>query len=411
MIDMKTFVYKTILLAACACCTLTMTAQKIEESIKYRRSSIYSVLINHTEQKFATEIRKSFLLMPVPDKYEDHNLSIRCLDMDSKLAGAKSEKENPAVTAFLNDNNVASRLVAKWYNRDMFTGLGNLELIQERGMISITEEQKALYANTVKGVDRSYDMVGEELIGNTFVLVNDIRYVDKEKTGKSWGMALKIFGAVAGAATGDRSLTNLGNSVGNMMETLKGFTVRVNTFLYQLEWNEDLKNEVEATFDTGNPNDFDNIRTKLKLKYVGKVESKGSNTSFMGVNLDEPINMVKKACQRALDDNVADLQHQFVAFRTKSPLISVTPLKAYVGLKEGVSADSKFEVLEEIEDENGKISYKRVGVIKPKANMIWDNRYMAVEENAPNSGLGFTTFEKVSGKIEGEGLLIREMDK
>lgn len=408
---MKTFVCKTILVAACACCMTAVSAQKLEESIKYRRSSIYTILVNHTEQKFATEIRNSFMMMPVPDKYEDHNLSVRCLDIETKLDGAKSEKENPLITEFLNNNYVASRLVAKWYNRDMFTGEGNTNLIVERGAIGMTEEEKAIYSRTTRRIDGNYDKVGEELIGNTFVLVNDIRYVDKENTGKGWGMGLRLFGSILGAATGNRDLTNMGNSLGNMMETLKGFSVRVNTFLYQLEWNEDIQHLAEATFDEGNPEAFEGIRSKFHLKYVGKVESKGSTTSFMGVNLDEPINMVNKACQRALDDNVADLQHQFIAFRTKSPLISNKPLRAYVGLKEGVSADSRFEVLEEVEDEKGRISYHRVGVIKPKPNMIWDNRYMAIEENAPNAELGFTTFERVSGKIVGEGLLIREMDR
>ena len=78
-------------------------------------------------------------------------------------------------------------------------------------------------------------------------------------------------------------------------------------------------------------------------------------------------------------------------------------------MKEGVTAKSKFEVLEVIEMENGKHKYNRVGIIEPIENLIWDNRFMAVEEGAQGATLGFTTFRKVSGKDFAKGMLIREM--
>ena len=54
----------------------------------YRRSSVYSVLVNHTDQQFAAEIKEAFLQIPVPDQFNDHNLSVKVLNMDKKLAGA-----------------------------------------------------------------------------------------------------------------------------------------------------------------------------------------------------------------------------------------------------------------------------------------------------------------------------------
>ena len=106
---------------------------------------------------------------------------------------------------------------------------------------------------------------------------------------------------------------------------------------------------------------------------------------------------------------MVDLQRNYEEFRTKSPLLSVEPLTAYVGMKEGVNAKSKFEVLEVVEMENGTHKYNRVGVIEPIENLIWDNRYMAVEEGAQGATLGFTTFRTVSGKDFAKGMLIREM--
>ena len=44
-----------------------------ETTMDYRRSSIYSIMINHTEQQFASEIKEAYLQIPVPDKFNDHN--------------------------------------------------------------------------------------------------------------------------------------------------------------------------------------------------------------------------------------------------------------------------------------------------------------------------------------------------
>ena len=121
--------------------------------------------------------------------------------------------------------------------------------------------------------------------------------------------------------------------------------------------------------------------------------------------------MVRKACQRAIDENIASLQSAFEEFRIKTPLIGNAPITAYIGMKEGVNEDSHFEVLETIENEDGTREYKRVGIIKPIKSLIWDNRYMAVEEGAPTANLGCTYFKKESGDEFLPGMLIREIEK
>ena len=138
-------------------------------------------------------------------------------------------------------------------------------------------------------------------------------------------------------------------------------------------------------------------------------ESSGKDISFMGINENEPQVMVLKACQRALDENVANLQKNFEVFKIKAPLTGVEPLKCEIGLKEGVTEKSRYEVLEAVMNDQGHIEYKRQGIIRPVKGKIWDNRFMAIEERADNASLGFTTFEKVSGGDFYQGMLIREL--
>ena len=404
-----------IICSVVAGCFIASTAFAQEEGkeIDYRRSSIYSVMVSHTDQNYADEIKQAFLDMEVPDKYNDHNLSVKVIDMDKKLKGARSDQENQIITNVLNQNNIGSRLVGKWFNRDAYTGQCDVELVKERGLYNASEFDKAIAARSQRARALLED-AGEELIGNTFVLVNDIRYIDKAQKAKGFATALRIIGQVAGAATGVNT-SNLTDNLGDMIESIKGFKVKINTFLYQLEWDEATsanfyQNHYSDTPDESKRKAFELGRSNYKLKFAGKVESKGNTASFMGINEDQPQVMVLKACTRAIDENIADLGHEVEAFRVRVPLLSTEPITAPIGMKEGVSKNSRFEVLEVNEDpETGKRTYKRAGVIQPISSLIWDNRFMAEEEGAPGATLGKTTFKKVSGGDFYPGMLIREI--
>lgn len=404
---------KTKYIALSIALTVTMTVQAQEKENDYRRSSLYSILVNHTDQKFADEIKEAFLDMEIPDKYNDHNLSVKVMDMDKKLKGARSDQENVSITNFLDQNQVASRLVAKWFNRNTFTGQCDVELIKERGLYNASEFDKAMAARSQRARALLED-AGEDLIGNTFVLVNDIRYIDKSKKSQGFATALRVLGTVAAVATGS-NMDNLTDNLGDMIESIKGFKVKINTFLYQLVWDEPTSATFYQNHFSATPNNqmlqaFENGRGTYKLKFVGKVESKGSTTSFMGIREDQPQMMVLKACTRAIDENIADLGHEVEAFRVRVPLLSSEPITAPIGMKEGITKNSRFEVLEVNEDsDTGRRTYKRAGIIQPISNLIWDNRFMAVEEGAQGATLGHTTFKKVSGGDFYPGMLIREI--
>lgn len=394
--------------------TQTSMAEEANESgMDYRRNSLYSLMVNHTDQKYSNEIKNAFLDIETSDKFNDHDLSVKVVNINKKIKDSNSDEESQMITDFLNTNNVGSRLVARWFNRNTKTGECNVELVKERGLYNASEFDRAMAARSQRAQALLED-AGENLIGNTFVLVNDIRYIDKSRASQAAAGAVRVLGALAKQFTGV-DVTSLANSVGNMVETIKGFKVKINTYLYQLEWNEETamkfyQDHYSAVPDEAKKQAFENDRGAYKLKFVGRVESKGNATSFMGIKESEPQVMVLKACNRAIDENIADLQSEVEAFRVKVPLSNANPIQAPIGMKEGVSRTSQFEVLEESEDpETGKRVYKRVGVIAPVSNLIWDNRFMAVEEGANNATLGSTTFKKVSGSDFFPGMLIREI--
>lgn len=288
-----------------------------------------------------------------------------------------------------------------------------MDLVQTRGLYDASELDREFAARSARGMAMLED-AGEELIGNTFLLVNEINYIDKAKRSQNVATGIKVFGSLFSAFSGI-DITDYTDLSGNMVETIKGFRVKIKTRLYQLVWDDETANTFYKFYYTEKPDtkkmtDFERNRDIFKMRYVGVVESKGSTTSFMGINEEEPLLMIRKACQRAIDENIADLQKKHEPFRIKSPIIGIEPeIKVQIGLKEGITKDSKFEVLEAVE-KNGKIKYQRVGVIKPVATKIWDNRFMAAEEGAYGADFKATSFIKVSGGDFYPGLLVRQIE-
>lgn len=381
------------------------------DEVKYRRSSLYSLLISHSDRKFNKEIEKSFSEIPIPDTYNDHDLSVKIVTIEGKVNKDNKIKDqfvqgSADINAFLDNNKIASRLVGRWFDRDFETGECDMNLIQTRGLYAASEIDKAKAASTLRGNALLAD-AGEDLITNTFVLANDITYKDKSKGSKAFGIGLRLLGALASAYTGNSDYQEMGNSLGDIADTFKGFSVIVHTSLYKLVWDDAISSEFYGVW--GNKQKFEDMRGHFILKYIGEQKSNGSTTSFMGIREDKPEVMVRKACQRALDENIANLQHNFQSFQIKTPLESVEPYEARVGKKEGITEQSLFEVLEPQKKDDGKIIYKKVGELKPVSNLIWDNRYMAEEEMAEGASLGCTTFKKVRGSDFQVGYLIRQI--
>ena len=384
-------------------------------SIQYRRSSLYSILLVDTSQKMCQEIINSFVELPVPDKFNDHNLCLRYVIATKKQQKGKNLDDN--LSEFFRKNNVPKRLVAKWFDRDKQNGSFDISTILQRGYYNASISDLDAAVHTVRGRDILSD-AGEQLIGNTFVIVNNISYVDKEQGAEAAAQAFKVIGSVLGAIGGVGG--SIGESVGNLAQTIAqtiaGFTVRVNTSLYRLEWNDEIASAFYSQYyydksnvDKAKKQAFEDENGLFKLNYVGSVSAISDQTVMRG--LYHPKDVFRKVLARAIDKNIVALQKKFDEFKVVVPIYKLQDNKVMVqiGMKEGVSNSSRYEVLEIVQNENGRYTYVRKGVIKPVDKKIWDNRYMAVDEEADNADLNYTTFEVVSGSDFYPGMLIREI--
>lgn len=410
---------------------------------KYRRSSLYTVLIRHPEAKYGNSIDSAFLSIPTPDKFNNHDLSIKSFDAENaprKRKGKVRDDYNlQTIDNFVTENQIPRGLVAKWFSRDAETGAFDMGLIQERGNYDASQLDIRLADQSALGRATLAD-AGEELIGKTFVLVNDITFVDKgEKSAKAGGW-LRALGAIAGAATGT-DMSSVGDAAAMLVNEIDGFSVNITSYLYRLKWND----EVAATFyqdywtDASGPDAdrsaaFDTTNL-FKVEYVGKTMTSAGNLASKSFAKSKESQMLK-VCTRAIDKSIVQLQRDFDEFKVNVPLYRINEdgtVDVQIGLKEGINARSQFDVLMPVEDENGRTTYEKIGKIQPIEDRIWDNRFGADEEaealaaeqaagkkienakesdDAPlgNVTLAATTFKVLSGtKKIVPGCLVREV--
>jgi hypothetical protein len=386
--------------------TIFAQTEATNPTTKYRRSSLYTLMIDDQTRPYANVIKASFEKGPIPEKFNDHNLGTRVIPS----SGVKDESRN--ITTYIESNMIARDIVAKWFNRSAKGGF-NMDLIKICG----SYDAGALDIAKAKASERGLAILadaGEELIKNTFVLVNDYRYISKEEVAKKTNSFLSKLGTVAsyaGVPGADKintisTITSLGVGIAG-----KGYVVKTTAYLYRLVWDEET-----ASIFYNNYWVDDKTVTPEKIKAFNeskafKLELIGSETSWADVQSSvftkkTEEELIEKATIKAVDAVIVELQKNHDEFKTKTPLYSGEPISAKIGLKEGLSYKSKFDVLEQRQDKNGKTEYVIVGTLKvDKKYPIWDNRYGANEENT-TSTIDKTFFEKSSGKDFYPGMLI-----
>lgn len=395
------------------------SAQNADSLMQYRRSSLYSLLISHPDLKMNDEIVNAFMALQTPDKYNNHDLDIKCVTTDSPQKNLR-----PDIEEWLEENEIAKGLVSKWFLRDDVTGGFDPSLILERGLYGATAMDVETARQSKRGIDALGDK-GYEMISNTFVIVNDITYIDHEKNAQIASGVLALISGIAAISSSEdedndaAAIVSGAAAAGSLISSMiAGFTVRIRTYLFQLEWDDETAGKFYDLyyFDSQSGDSSASLRkaayekddSTFRLKYVGQYKARSDKPVLRG--LYSPEDVFRKVCARAIDNNVMKLQRKFDQFKVKVPLSGTSPLSAPIGLKEGVRPGSRYEVLVPVLDEaTGAVRYNRRGVIRPVAGQIWDNRYMASEEEAEGADLSATTFSVVSGGGFTPGMLIREI--
>lgn len=420
-----------------ACATLTAQAQ---QDLSYRRNALATMLVWHPEDEFGKEIYKAFDSIPIPDKYDDHNIGWKVID-NSAIWGVQkrdsgyykatyghqlSDKELKANAKYtenlLNREEVAKEMIGKWFGLQGTSpenATFNTELLQTRGQYNANDVDVELALQTTRGLATLSD-AGEELLKQTFVLVNDVTYVTTEQEAETAKLTMNIVGTVFDVFAGGNLGRGLAEVGGEIADSFTGFKVKTHSYLYQLEWNDSIAAIFYKYHYTSVPNAekiqaFLDDTTTYRLKYVAHEYEFDQKSVLKGEYTRTEL--VRTICTRSMDKNIVALAKQYEDFKVKTPVYQVltnekgkiTGYAAKIGMKEGITDGSKFQVVERYTDPNsGKTSYRYVASVKAKKDCIWDNRYNAVLEKEKGADLPYTTFVKTGGGEIFPGMLLIE---
>lgn len=433
---------KYIFLAAAM--SLIAVYASAQANMQYRRNALAEMMIYHSEDQFGKEIYDAFMEKPKSDKYDDHNVGYFVINNDSipnvtkhshglikaqmgKTLNSSDVKKNAAaLEKLLNDADIAKLMVAKWFGLDIDPetfdvnkACFNMKLIQQRGQYNASDLDVEMAERTTRGVAALAD-AGEELIGSTFLLISDMTYVTAEESAAIAKTVMNVLGGVADALLGGSMGKDIADLGGDIADSFTGFTVKTHSYLYQLDWNDSIAAIFYNNYYTSKPDPekitaFLSDETTFRLKYVAHEYEYGGKTSLVG-QYDRK-ELAKMSCTRSIDKNIAALQLAYEDFKVKTPVYEIAydpkgrieGYTAKIGMKEGITPNSKFQVIQRVENpETGKTTYKYIASLKPQKDKIWDNRYNAVTEKAKGSELTATTFKKTSGGEILPGMLIIE---
>ena len=416
---------------------VSMLAQELST---YRRNALVMMLVYHPEDEFGGEIYKAFDSLPIPDKYDDHSIGVRVID-NSTIRGVQSRADGyykatygHALTTqelqrnarftedLLNRNEIGKKMVAKWFGLQGNTvedATFNTSLIQTRGQYNASDVDVDLALKTTRGLIMLSD-AGEELIQNTYVLVNDITYVTAEQEAAAAKATLSVLGAVFDAVAGGNAGRQTAQLAGQIADSFTGFKVKTHSYLSQLEWNDSIAAIFYQQHYTGRPDPqkiqaFLDDKTTYRLRYVAHEYEFDKKSVLKGKY--SRTELVRTICARSMDKNIVALAKQYEDFKVKTPVYAVLTsdngriegYAAKIGMKEGITDGSKFQVVQRIIDpETQKTTYKYIATVKAVKGMIWDNRYNAVLEQADGATLPYTTFKKVAGGEILPGMLLIE---
>lgn len=421
---------KLSLLCLTLCASIAMMAQDVMSNTGYHRSTLYLIPVVHALDSFAPEILNAAENMPFPDRYNDMRKGAKnhvvSLENKSSVKAVKDTAAHRQYDQYLADNDVAKEIVKYWFNFDEIKGF-NTDRLTEEGMYDASELKKELAMGTLAGVVNLAD-AGDELISKSFVLVNDISYINHaeraayasavcdmiaavgksmqevgselSKTNTGLGLLDATMGLVGAASSLVGSFAELAGDLTkatNELLDIKGFAVCEATHLYQLDWNPEIQNTFYSQYynEDGDQEKIFNFladQETFRLKYIGTMPTTTNNATAFNAGTYSKMSQSEQiliTCSRTMDDGINTLQNRFPDFRVYTPISDIiTDLKgkiigirAAIGMKEGVTLKKKY-VIREMVFKNGKTTYKDIATGIKAADPIWDNRFAIAEQEA-----------------------------
>lgn len=418
----RLFIISLLLSAFPVLCALSSIAQKVESigktsqnqvvSAEYSRSSLTFIMLEPGRMPFQGRLRSTMEDLEVPDKFNDNNISRRSLEIgrferDNIMLFAQQSQNRQIVAGSgldeirksLESERIANHVLAKWWSRKP-DGTFGVELLQERGAYDATDAEVVAARAAKRGMARVMD-AGEELINKSYILVFDFH--DTKTMAQHYNEV---------DSRRRETAKRLNTTFTPVERTREGYRTDLAVHLFRIDFNDSVSAVFfqELWIDPATDDEQTQALKKKKfdefhfpISYVTSVSTTQESSQLIelkyGKKSDEEL--FTKLVEGSMDDVLFQLSTRYEDFRVRTAVYNTRPIRAKIGLKEGVSVDQRYFVYEYRLDARGEIYSVRRGVVRA-TNKITDNRQVATGETQPSR------FYQIAGRRIEPGMLLEQ---
>ncbi len=335
---------------------------------KYDRNSV-SVILIAGNSVYDTKLKNQINKITISDKYYINTVSNKTLNVNH------------------NETSILNELKSKKIPAQSLNTWRNLDLLIERARYNLTDNQ----VNQMKASARGLESVKDErwfkkLLGKNYIVA--IKFSDIKTQAEIYDKQEAINSGL--------SVLQGGSGSAYIKRSREGYKGKATVYLYRIKMNDIDYSKFWSFWN----NETSHLQYNYKTEFIAKSEIRVNGTQFKG---ESNTDLILKFLNDGIDAGLQQLGNIYNPFAAKTPIVSTHPVKAKIGLKEGVKTDQLFFVYELTETADGDLKYKRKGTLRAKN--VADNRNIATGNSKTSA------FYKVNwGRYEEGMLLVQKKD-
>lgn len=361
---------------------------KIDVNRVYNRNSLSFMIVSHPGDEYDKWTLNGFKQNDIGGKYNLNPISSNIYVAPfSRNGGDSISSKATLIEKYLNESGFAKEIVEHWYNR---TPDGSMDMmnVYSRGRYNATEKDYQVAMMTKRGENRLFDE-GNELIDKSYIVVFDVRAINKtifETTGKLvWnGMADVYLFKVVCDDDIKKQIYDCWFEAGDLLSVDEK---RIKREAFD-KINFSVKHELTVSSNI-QPN-MSGVMLNAFLDAFSQGNSSITKVGYYGNGESEYRNFIFDMYKQSMEA----LEMQCPDFKVKTTIVSDWPVRAKIGLKEGLTKKQHFGVYEALYDERTNEVYaKEVATIM--STRIGKNQFNAYSNNM-GSKKAMTKFAVVS---------------
>jgi hypothetical protein len=308
----------------------------------------------------------------VPDKYDDHFIPTRVISSDLSNS-SYGHPDSLRLLSAISQTNITRQMVEKWFKRAP-DGSFSMDLIKERGQYNASDND-FLTASANERQKSVLEDMGEKLLQKNYLLL--VNYSD-----------IKAF------KNSQNKLYYKGTARAYLYRLV--WDEATSSMFYNDLWindtdDEKVKKQKREKFNT----------TDFKVEFINAIRVDKNQMLTFGLNLlddNEKLGLLNAQLGEGIIDKLVSVNSAFII---KKRIVSINPIAATIGSKEGLYVDQRFFVYETaLNNKNSEVDRRR-SVVRVKK--VSDNKYVTQGKTPPS------IFYKVSsGKVDQYGMFLQQ---